>query len=177
MLPRPPVRMEDEEDIGESLARQLIIYREIKRATQWLSERANLGLRGYLHIARTYPVNIQLDLSSLELIDLLKALENIVIEEQGLQNGDLISIPKLTLRKKVQDIMRVLRQDSQTRFSTLLGDNPGRLDTIVLFLAILELVKQEMITTNQDQLFADIQLKANDKLYHAIETEITIEEL
>lgn len=177
MLPRPPVRTEDEEDIGESLARQLLIYREIKRATQWLSGRTDLGLRGYLHIAQTYPVNIQLDLSNLEVNDLLKALENIVIQEQNLQDGDRISIPKLTLRKKVQDIMHVLRQDSQTSFSTLLGENPGRLDTIVLFLAILELVKQEMITTDQDQLFSDINLKANEKLYHVIETEINIEEL
>ena len=158
MLPRPPIRMEDEEDLGETLARQLIIYREIKKASQWLSHRVEQIERSYLHVARSSPVNVQLDLSKVELADLVNALEQVAIQEQSLQEGSLISIPRLTLRKKVRDIMRVLRQDSQIRFSTLLGDQPSRLDSIVLFLAILELVKQEMITTDQDSLFADITL-------------------
>lgn len=177
MLPRPPIRMEDEEDIGESLARQLIIYREIKKASQWLSKRAEQGLRSYLHVARTYPVNVQLDLSKIELADLVRALEQIAVQEQSLQEGSLIAIPRLTLRKKVHDVMRILRQDSAIRFSSLLGDSPSRLDSIVLFLAILELVKQEMITTEQDNLFSDITLQANEKLYHVLENEVQIGEL
>ena len=177
MLPRPPIRMEDEEDIGESLARQLIIYREIKKASQWLSNRANQGLRGYLHVARSYPVNVQLDLSKLELTDLVRALEQMAVQEQSLQEGSLIAIPRLTLRKKVHDLMRILRQDSTIRFSNLLGDSPSRLDSIVLFLAILELVKQEMISTEQDGLFSDITLQANEKLYHVLENEVQIGDL
>jgi chromatin segregation and condensation protein Rec8/ScpA/Scc1 (kleisin family) len=47
----------------------------------------------------------------------------------------------------------------------------------VLFLAILELVKQEMITTDQDSLFADITLQANEKLYHVLENEVQIGDL
>ncbi|NLZ26865.1 MAG: segregation/condensation protein A [Chloroflexi bacterium] len=177
LLPRPPSRMEDEEDIGETLARQLIVYREIKKASQWLSERVDQGLRGYLHVARSYPVNVQLDLSEVELSDLITALEQIAVQEQSLQEGALISIPRLTLRKKVHDIMRVLRQDSQVRFFSLLGDQPSRIDSIVLFLAILELVKQEMISTEQDGLFSDITLQAKEKLYHVLETEVQIDEL
>ena len=177
MLPRPPIRMEDEEDLGETLARQLIIYREIKKASQWLSQRVEQNLRSYLHVARSYPVNVQLDLSKVELADLVNALEQVAIQEQSLQEGSLISIPRLTLRKKVRDIMRVLRQDSQIRFSTLLGDQPSRLDSIVLFLAILELVKQEMISTDQDSLFSDITLQANEKLYHVLENEVQIGDL
>ena len=177
LLPRPPVRTEDEEDIGETLARQLIIYREIKKASQWLSSRVDQGLRSYLHVAQSYPVNIQLDLSKLELTDLVRALEQIAIQEQNLQEGGLIAIPRLTLRKKVHDLMRILRQDSTIRFSSLLGESPSRLDSIVLFLAILELVKQEMISTEQEGLFSDITLQANEKLYHVLENEVQIGDL
>lgn len=101
MLPRPPIRMEDEEDVGETLARQLIVYREIKKASQWLSERFDQGQRCYLHLAQSYPVNVQLDLSNIEIADLIKALEQIAIQEQSIQDGATISIPRLTLRKKV----------------------------------------------------------------------------
>ncbi|HHV05732.1 MAG TPA: segregation/condensation protein A [Anaerolineaceae bacterium] len=177
MLPRPPIRMEDEEDVGETLARQLIVYREIKKASQWLSERFDQGQRCYLHLAQSYPVNVQLDLSNIEIADLIKALEQIAIQEQSIQDGATISIPRLTLRKKVQEIIQILRQDSQIRFSNLLGEQASRLDSIVLFLAILELVKQEMISTEQEGLFSDITLQANDKLYHVIENEVQIEEL
>ncbi len=169
--------MEDEEDVGETLARQLIVYREIKKASQWLSERFDQGQRCYLHLAQSYPVNVQLDLSNIEIADLIKALEQIAIQEQSIQDGATISIPRLTLRKKVQEIIRILRQDSQIRFSNLLGEQASRLDSIVLFLAILELVKQEMISTEQEGLFSDITLQANDKLYHVIENEVQIEEL
>jgi len=47
----------------------------------------------------------------------------------------------------------------------------------VLFLAILELVKQEMISTEQDGLFTDITLHANEKLYHVLENEVQIDDL
>lgn len=119
---------------------------------------------------------MQLDLSDLELADLVSALEQIAIHEQSIQEGALISIPRLTLRKKVHDIMHILRQDPQVRFFSLLGDQPSRIDSIVLFLAILELVKQEMISTEQDGLFTDITLHANEKLYHVLENEVQIDD-
>ena len=118
------IRMEDEEDVGETLARQLIVYREIKKASQWLSERFDQGQRCYLHLAQSYPVNVQLDLSNIEIADLIKALEQIAIQEQSIQDGATISIPRLTLRKKVQEIIQILRQNSQIRFQICWANRP-----------------------------------------------------
>ena len=47
LLPRPIIRPPDEEDIGEALARQLIIYRKVKQIASWLREREEKGLRRY----------------------------------------------------------------------------------------------------------------------------------
>lgn len=176
MLPRPPVRGEDEEDVGATLARQLIVYREIKKATAWLNERTDQGLRGHLHVARSYPVTVKFNLDGMDLTDLVLALENLANQGSNITEGSRISIPKMTLRRKVQDIMRLLREDHTTRFSQLLGENSSRLNAIVVFLAILELVKQDMISTEQDENFADISITAQEKLFDLAESELVLED-
>jgi segregation and condensation protein A len=177
LLPRPPVRSEEEEDIGETLAKQLIIYREIKRTTEWFSDRINANLRGHLHVPRSYPINVQLDLTGLSVTDLIVALENLVSQRPTIQEGALISIPRLTLKKKVEEIVHILRSEKHSSFSAVLGDSPNRLQTIVVFLAILELVKQRLITTNQEGTFGDINLFPEDALFDTDETELQINDL
>lgn len=177
LLPRPPVRTEEEEDTGETLARQLIIYREIKKTTEWLASRMTANLRSHLHIPRSYPVNVQLDLTGLSVTDLIMALENLVSQRPTIQDGALISIPRVTLKRKVEEIVHVLRSDKRSSFSAVLGENPDRLQTIVVFLAILELVKQRLITTSQEANFSDITLLPESELFETDETELQINEL
>ena len=177
LLPRPPVRSDDEEDLGETLARQLIIYREIKKTTEWLADRMKRDLRSHLHIPRTYPVNVQLDLTGLSIDDLIFALENLASQQPVLQDGALISIPKVTIKKKVEEILHVLRADQKTSFSEIMGESNDRLQAIVVFLAILELVKQRLITTEQASNFGDITLLPEQELFETDEAEIQIDEL
>lgn len=177
LLPRPPVRSEEEEDLGESLARQLIIYREIKKTTEWLTKRMNQDMRSHLHIPRTYPVNVQLDLSGVSIDDLIFALENLASQQPVLHDGALISIPKITLKKKVEEILHILRADKKTSFSEILGESHDRLQAIVVFLAILELVKQRLVITEQSANFGDITLIPEEELFETDEAEIQIDEL
>ena len=119
-MPRPPLRSEDEEDIGETLARQLIIYREIKKTTEWLSDRMNRNLRCHLHIPQVYPANVQLDLSGLSLTDLILALENLANQQISIPESARISIPQMTLRMKVEEILHLIRTEQKTSFSEIL---------------------------------------------------------
>lgn len=177
LLPRPPVKQEEEEDLGETLARQLLIYREIKKSTKWLSERLNKDFRSYQHIPETYPVNVQLDLTGLSITDLILALENLATRQPVLQDNAVINIPRITLKNKVESIVHILRQEKQTSFSAILGDSTDRLQAIVVFLAILELVKQHLIKTDQISNFGDIVLFPEDDLFETDETELEINEL
>src|SRR5512138_1256566 len=47
LLPRPSVRKEGEEDLGEALARQLRIYKRYKEISKWLEDRESRHLRTY----------------------------------------------------------------------------------------------------------------------------------
>ncbi len=177
MLPQPPMRAPDEEDPGEALARQLKLYRQVKIATAWLNERLSKNLRSHLHVALNYPVKIQFDLSGLEMQDLILALENMVILNKPVPISSTISIPTLTIKQKVSEIISILRSEEMTSFHGLIGKEHTRLDMVVLFLAILELVKQRMVVTKQDELFSDIQIKGSEELADWGGSEITIEDL
>jgi len=176
MLPRAPLREPDEEDLGEALARQLRIYREIKNTTAWLNSRLDQNLRCHLHVPKSYPVNVQLDLSGIDLTDLILALERLVTQESPISEGSSIRIPKMTLRKKVQEIVRILKNMGNASFSGLVGENPDRIQIIVVFLAILELVKQNLVETEQLDLFGDINLSPSEKLYVTSEEEMALGE-
>jgi segregation and condensation protein A len=82
----------------------------------------------------------------------------------------------MTLRNKVQDIVRILKDRGTASFSGLLGEAPERIQIIVVFLAILELVKQDLINTDQPDLFGDIILNPSEKLFGTLEEELALGE-
>lgn len=176
LLPRPVIRLEEEEDPGEALARQLLLYREIKNATSWLNSRLAQNLRSYLHLPPRYPMNVSFDLSGLEAQDLVLALEALMSREAPIQPGSLISIPRHTLQRKVQELISSLRSQSRVSFRTMLGEKPSRLDTVVLFLAILELVKQHVVHTSQDGNFGDIVVEPTEEAELSMAAEIQIQD-
>lgn len=176
LLPRPPAREEDEEDPGEQLAHQLQIYNQVKKAAGWLGQRVDSNLRGYLHIPRVFNVTAQIDLSDLTLTDLTAALEALLKNASVLEPEGVISIPKLTLKRKLEEIITRLRVLPTTSFQELLGSERTRLNMIIVFLAILELTKQELVSTEQPQLFSDIHITALNGNLDLNSREITIED-
>jgi len=175
LLPHPPVH-EEEEDIGESLAQQLLLYRQIKRQARWLDERISTNMRCYVHVPQSFPTTIKVDMSGLGLQDLVEALLNLVSQQSSPPASTMIGIPKVTLKQKVQEILTVLHKTEQTSFQGLIGNDHSRLNAIIVFLAILELVKQDLIKTEQSNIFADIKIFAKEKLHTMQEAEFTIED-
>ncbi len=175
LLPHPPVH-EEEEDIGESLAQQLMLYRQIKQQAHWLDERISANLRSYVHVPQSFPTTTKVDLSGLSLQDLVEALMNLIAQQASPTVSTMIGIPKVTLKQKVQEILAILHKTEQTSFQTLVGDDHSRINTIIVFLAILELVKQDIIKTEQSNIFADIFISAKDKLHTIHEAEFTFED-
>ena len=176
ILPRPPLREPEEEDLGETLARQLRIYREIKNTTAWLNSRLDQNLRCHLHVPKSYPINVQLDLTDIDITDLIVAFEKLASQEGPAIEGSSIRIPKMTLRNKVKEIVGILKNAGSASFLGLIGEDSNRIQIIVVFLAILELVKQDMIDTDQSSLFGDISLSPSEKLFAISDEEFAISE-
>ena len=65
LLPRPPAPPSADEtdgDIGEDLVRQLIEYRRIKHAAQWLRDLEAQGRQSYIRLAHTPRLEPTIDL-------------------------------------------------------------------------------------------------------------------
>jgi segregation and condensation protein A len=160
LLPRPPVRESGEEDVGVSLVEQLKLYKRFKEIANLLSEREAKNLRTYLRLAPPPKIEGKLDLSNITLADLIDAAHEVFskeIEKQSL--GTVITAPKVTIREKIELISKRLGATEHAHFRELLGENPTRIEIVVTFLALLELVKRYRVAAKQEGLFTDIEIE------------------
>ena len=176
LLPRPPVRQAGEIDPAEDLARQIRLYKRYKEIGVWLEDRQNRNLRTYLRVASPPKVEAKLDLSGITLADLLDSAERIFTQEQEKQAlGTVITAPKITIREKIELIATRLRIERRANFRELLGENPTRLEIVVTFLALLELVKRYRVYAQQDALFSDIAIQPMEEFTEGEEFDLEFE--
>jgi segregation and condensation protein A len=160
LLPRPPVREPDEEDVGALLVEQLKLYKQFKQVANLLLERDIKNLRTYLRLSPPPKIEGKLDLSNITLANLIEAVLEIRtkdIEKHAL--GTVIAAPKVTIREKIAIISKRLGTAQFTYFRELLGENPTRIEVVVTFLALLELVKRYRVAARQENLFSDISIE------------------
>ena len=163
LLPRPPVREEGEEDPGEALARQLLAYKKFKEIADTLEQRESQGLRSYLRLAAPPKVQEKVDFGEFSLKDLYALAEEVFSQiDERPELGTVVSVPLVTIRKKIDQIVKTLRKGNRSSFSQILGEQRTRLDVVVTFLAMLELIKRHFVCATQDALFSEITLEAGN---------------
>jgi segregation and condensation protein A len=174
LLPRPPAREPGEEDPGEALARQLVAYKRFKKIALFLDERQSAGLRTFLRVASPPKVEGQVDLTGLDLSDLAAAARSVLAARADLLPSldSVITAPTVTIRQMINLIAGLLRRSGRANFRTLLSGARNRLDIVVTFLAILELVKLRFVTVSQDRLFGEIEVEAAETWESGAEFEL-----
>jgi segregation and condensation protein A len=176
LLPRPPEREPGEEDPGTSLVEQLILYKRYKQVAGWLDELQQKGLHTYLRVAPPPKVVAKLDLSNLTLEGLLEAADSAFskgVEKKAL--GTIISAPRVTIREKIELITRTMKNIQRMTFRGLLTDKSTRIEIVVTFLALLELIKRYHISAHQNELFGDIEFERMGEWKDDEEIEIEFE--
>ena len=181
LLPRPTVEVieSEEEDLGEALARQLIQYKRFKELGAELEKRQAEGLRTYLRLAPPPKVNVQpkLDLNGLSLSHLMAAARDIFAHEARLPElSQVVSMPRVTIRDKINAILGSLKKIKVASFRGLLSPRTSRVEVVVTFLAMLELVKRHIVSAQQDSLFGEIQIEHIGELSDEEEIKIEFDE-
>ncbi len=163
LLPRPPIRETAEDDPAENLARQLRIYKRFKEIANLLDERDAQGLHTYLRLAPPPKIEGRLDLSEITLTDLFEAARSTFMQGSEKQSlGTIISAPRVTIRQKIAYITNALNKNKNASFKALLGASNSRLEVVVTFLALLELIKRYRVSARQDGLFGDIEIERSE---------------
>ncbi len=69
-----------------------------------------------------------------------------------------VYVRTLNLQEKIRSIRERLLAEASLNFTGLMGDSASKVEVIVTFLALLELVKQRSIAVVQDGIFQDITI-------------------
>jgi segregation and condensation protein A len=169
LLPQPavaPPPAEDEEDVGAELVRRLEEYRAVQAAAQHLREREGAGLRSYAHPAPLTrlvftPATPALGLEGVTLAHLVRLVHRRMQLALPLEAPPQLIPHEITLEEKVAEIQDRLGAAPGGTVSAyaLLETATSRLEVVVTFMALLELLRRHTITALQDTAFGDILIR------------------
>ncbi len=179
LLPKPTLVQlyADEEDPAEALERQLILYRRFKQIAAHFTMLQDQNLRSYLRVAPP-PIQIdaKFDLSHVTLDDLMNAARRVFLSKPQMKSlNSVVNMPRITIRERITTIIERFKHQNKFTFRSLLDSN-NRVETVVSFLAVLELVKRHILQAQQLTLFGEINLETNDIIETTENLEIEFEE-
>jgi len=157
LLPQPPsIEDEEEEDPAEELARRLIEYRKFKAVAESLQARESQGLRAYVRTAAPVRPGQLFNLEGVSLDDLVIAFQQALELHPTLAVSEEVAPLTVSIDDQIRVILDRVTRAGEISFNRFLAGAASRLEVIVSFLALLELIKQKRVTVRQEELFGEI---------------------
>lgn len=158
LLPQPPLPQPEEEDVGMDLVRQLEEYKRFKQAAEALKEREERGLRSYARARPLVTPRQGLTPGEVTLDDLLNALQRVLATTPSVPVSTVVSPVVISIDDKIRIIESAIAGGRRVHFTGLLLRAQSRVEVIVTFLAILELMKRGKLMAEQNETFGEIYL-------------------
>jgi len=161
LLPRPqPIDDgESEEDPRLELIRRLQEYERYKNAAEELRELPQLERDLFPARILQAETAVEKPLPDVSLDELVNALAG-VLERAKAFTHHHIRRENLSVREKMTYLLSQIKTDRFTEFDALFVVQEGRAGIVVTFLAILELLKADLLEVTQHEPFAPIYVKA-----------------
>ncbi|MBI1800436.1 MAG: segregation/condensation protein A [Chloroflexi bacterium] len=147
------------DDASDDLTQQLLIYRQFKQIAQQLKAWEGQGRRAYARIAPQPRAVPKLDLSNATPSHLAQWAKSLLDAQRAAPIGNVVAPLVVRISDKMQELQQRLSADGHVSFQTWLGLAATQLETVVSFLAVLELIKQGQIQVMQVELFGDITIE------------------
>ena len=163
---------EDDEEEGDDprseLVRQLLEYQRFKDAADQLEQREILTRDVFIRSAMPSEEAAAPAFRQLSVFELLNALRR-VIDRLPKDVFHQVELDKITVREKMTLLLDKLRADGRVLFDELFDSAKTRMDVVVMFLAVLELVKVRAIIIFQEQVTDPIVIEAAAGMEQAAE--------
>ena len=179
LLPRPPREDEEEEDPETLLIRQLREYQAFKEAGAQLQQLLEAAKASYTRLPEDVPLppkNIALDGADMDGLfsAFLALLARKTPEPDAPRISSHVRPDAYTVRRQMVKIREVLTGKQQISFEELFDAHAGKLEMIVTFMALLEMIAHGEIHLKQSAPFAPISIRVgqfldNDDAYHYID--------
>lgn len=171
LLPAPKNEEEEGPDPREELVQRLLEYKKIKDVTDTLKEREEEAALVFYKEADASvaklkeqpPQELEDLLQGITMDDLYQAFQQVMARKETKVDkvrSSFRSVQKdlFTVGEKMEYIrdLLILRPHGQTAFHTIFRENAGKMEKVVTFLALLELIKQKEVQIAQERNFGEI---------------------
>jgi segregation and condensation protein A len=159
-----PIPEEDEKEDPSTLALQLRLYKEFVEASRKLEamwdgpERSFARSQADIVKAEGFTLSPGLDTSVLQ-----NAFRRLMAQLEPFFRIQQAAMERVvSVKERLHEIHDAILARSQMTFKQVIGKGTSKVDVVVSFLALLELVKQRIVNTVQSDSFQDIQIKRVD---------------
>lgn len=160
LLPRdqqPPEEEADEDDPRWELIRQLIEYKKFKEVAALLHDRA-LEQEKIFPRAAVVASDAPLRLGEVGIFQLINAFQNVIKRIEAREELQQIFGENFTVSDKIETILTRVSDGEVLKFSELFLHIASRVEIVVTFLALLELIRLKQVRASQSDPFGEIEI-------------------
>lgn len=158
---QPPEEDAAEDDPRWELIRQLIEYKKFKEAAAELHARQLEQEKIFAREGAPAPGTQEpLQLGEIGIFQLIHAFQIVVKRIEARQDVQEIFAERFSVSEKIDAILQRVSEGARVRFSELFGAAASRLEVVVTFLALLELIRLKQVRATQRNLFDEIEIAA-----------------
>lgn len=155
---------EPDEDEGidprDELVRRLIEYQRFKEAADQLERREILTRDVFIRAAAPSEEAPAPGFREVSVFELLSALRRVMDRLPQDDYFHEVTLEKITVREKMTLLLESLRANGRTVFEAFFSEVKSRMEVVVTFLAMLELVKARAIKIFQEEVTGPILMEA-----------------
>lgn len=162
ILPREEEPQEEEEDPRDELVRKLLEYEKFKEAAEFLRDKEIERNRYFKRPALdSEPGEVYIEASIFDLISAFKSALKEIPKEIFFE----VVKDEFTVEDKIHDLLHLLLVKEKVSLEELFSSAKSKLEIVVTFLAILELIKLKEIAAIQEELFGSILIARRDSIF------------
>lgn len=158
LLPRPPLAEGEDQDPRAELVRRLQEYERYKQAAEDLDALPHVGRDVHAATAEMGGHKVVRLVPEVGMQELLMAFKD-VLQRAAMYSHHHVQLEPLSVRQRMSEVLAGLQTGDFREFSTLFTPAEGRRGVVVTFLALLELLKQQLIELVQAETFGVIHVK------------------
>ena len=159
---QPPDEDADEEDPRWDLIRQLIEYKKFKEAAAQLQVRALEQERMFTRDGSSAVMaQAPLRLGDVGIFQLINAFQNVIKRVDAREDLREIFNEHFSVSDKIDVILSRVAEGARVRFSDLFGEIASRVEIVVTFLALLELIRLKQVRAMQANPFDEIEISGS----------------
>ena len=163
LLPRAPeeaLNLLEDDDVGRELVDMLREYKRFTEVVDMLETRQRQGLRTYTRLAPSPEPPQGSGLKSVTLEKLCAIMAEMLTREPPEPKGIIVRERTVTLAERVSELRETLRRRGKFSFRKAIAGCETRLEVVVTFMAILELLKANACDAVQSDAWGDIEVVA-----------------